>query len=150
MKRRNVTVNFISGSSLHHPIFQSSQLSQLTILDKLRNLVIHLIAYWSYFTLLLENTLQRVTILDIMDIWVRVLIEEPPLIVQTDTFVLLHLIVLYQHIYQTDDTAHTDTFYNTTIAQNRTFGAANTNIFAILPYFIGRIDSGPKCDISKI
>lgn len=90
------------GNSLRRPIFQSSQLSQLTILDKLRNFVIHLIAYWSYFTLLLENTLQRVIILDIC-IWVRVLIEEPPLIEQTDTFVLLHLLVLH---HMTDDTAH--------------------------------------------
>lgn len=67
------------------------------------------------------------TILDI-HIWVRVLIEEPTLIEQTDTFVLLHLIVLH---HMTDDTAHTDTFYNTTIAHNCAFRVENTDSFAV-------------------
>lgn len=64
-------------------------------------------------------------------IWVRVLIEEPPLIEQTDIFVLPHLLVLHP---MTDDMAHTDVFYNTTVAHNRAFRTAfreNIDSFAI-------------------
>jgi len=61
------------------------------------------------------------------------LIEEPLLIEQTDTSVLLHLVVLH---HMTDDTVHMDTFYNTTIAHNCAFGAENTDSFAV-PCFIG-------------
>jgi len=56
------------------------------------------------------------------------LIEEALLIEQTNTSVLLHLVVLH---HMTDDTAHMDTFYNTTIAYNCAFRAENTDSFAV-------------------
>lgn len=67
------------------------------------------------------------TVLDIR-IWVRVLIEEPPLIEQTDTSVLLHLVVLH---HMTDDTAHTDVLYNMTAVHSRGFRTENVDSFAI-------------------
>lgn len=94
------------------------------------------------------------TILDIR-IWVRVLIEEPPLIEQTDIFVLPHLLVLHR---MTDDTAHIRTYSDNTTVRTQSVlfeppFRENVDSFAILLLmrFIRRIRlHGSKRDIPNI